>query len=192
MKIGICALSGVVALVITAPSASADPPAPPPPANDATIQAAAGDPTLLPPPPANDATIQAAAGDPAPPPPPLEVPHLPSPENLPPGTTNVPVDPPQGRGLSYLRDLWHAVQTQEVTGAGALLLLTQRPLDPHAAPPPGVAAGPQPPLPPPLPPEAQPPLPPEAPPPLPPEAPPPLPPEPPPPLPPEPLPPPMP
>jgi hypothetical protein len=150
MKIGICALSGVVALVITAPSASADPPAPPPP------------------PPANDATIQAAAGDPAAPPPPQEVPHLPSPENLPPGTTNVPVDPPQGRGLAYLRDLWHAVQTQEVSGAGALLLLTQRPLDPNATPPPGVPAGPQPPLPPQLPPEAPPPLAPEAPPPLPP------------------------
>ena len=38
--------------------------------------------------PADDVTIHAVAGDPAPPP--AEVPHLPSPENLPPGTTNVP------------------------------------------------------------------------------------------------------
>ena len=185
MRIGICALSGVVALVITAPSASADPAAPPPPpADDVTIHAVAGDPAAPPPPPpADDVTIHAVAGDPAAPPPPppaddvtihavagdpaappAEVPHLASPENLPPGTTNVP--PPQGRGLSYLRELWHALQTQEVSGADAFLLLTQRRLDPHAAPPPGMPAGPQPllpPEPPPLPPEP-PPLPPEPPP----------------------------
>ena len=184
MRIGICALSGVVALVITAPSASADPaapppppaddvtihavagdpaaPPPPPPADDVTIHAVAGDPAAPPPPPADDVTIHAVAGDPAAPP--AEVPHLASPENLPPGTTNVP--PPQGRGLSYLRELWHALQTQEVSGADAFLLLTQRRLDPHAAPPPGMPAGPQPllpPEPPPLPPEP-PPLPPEPPP----------------------------
>ena len=75
------------------------------------------------------------------------VPHLSSPQNLPPGTTNVP-DPQQGRGLSYLRELWHAYHTQEVSGADALLLLTQRPMDPGAAPPPGLPAGPQAPLPP--------------------------------------------
>ena len=118
---GCCALSGLAALVITAPSALADPAAP------------------TPPPPATDTTSQAAAGDPASPPP---VPHLLSPENLPPGTTDVPVEP-QG-GLSYLRDIWHAMQTQDVTFSEALFLLTQRPLNPNAVPPPGMSAHPQP------------------------------------------------
>ena len=45
--------------------------------------------------------------------------------------------------MAYLRDLWHAVQTQEISGSGALLLLTQRPMDADTAPPPGVPAGPQ-------------------------------------------------
>jgi hypothetical protein len=72
---------------------------------------------------------------------------LSSPENLPPGTTDVPVDPQQGRGISYLRDLWHAVQTQDISGRDALLLLTQRPLDPNAVPRNGLPAGPQAPLP---------------------------------------------
>ncbi|MGE2836008.1 hypothetical protein, partial [Mycobacterium sp. SMC-4] len=53
------------------------------------------------------------------------VPHLASPDNLPPGTTTTPVS--QSR-LDYLRDLWHAMRTQEVSGSDALLLLTQRPL----------------------------------------------------------------
>ncbi|CAJ1582729.1 dopamine receptor D4 [[Mycobacterium] wendilense] len=69
-------------------------------------------------------------------------PHLASPENLPPGATSTP--PPEGRGLGYLRDLWHAVQTQEVSGADALLLLTQRPMNPDAYSPRGLPAGPQP------------------------------------------------
>jgi hypothetical protein len=76
------------------------------------------------------------------------VPHLSSPENLPPGTTDAPPDANQPRSLSYLRDIWHAYQTQEVSGRDALLLLTQRPLDPNAAPPPGMPANPTPPLPP--------------------------------------------
>ena len=126
---GCCALSGVAALVITAPSAVADPAVP------------------APPPPLDDATIQVVAGDPAPPPP-EPVQHLLSPENLPPGTTDVPVEP-QG-GLSYLRDIWHAMQTQDVTFSEALFLLAQRPLNPNAAPPPGLSAHPQP-LPEPLP-----------------------------------------
>jgi hypothetical protein len=134
--------------MLAAPPAIAEPliPIPPPP----------------PPPPAQDAPVQPVAADPALPP--EAVSHLPSPENLPPGTSDEPVGPQQGRGLSYLRELWHAVQTQEVSGGDALLLLTQRPMNPNAAPPPGVPAGPQPPLPPapppPLPPAPPPPLPP--------------------------------
>lgn len=71
--------------------------------------------------------------------PPDGVPHLPSPENLPPGTTQAP---PEGRTLGYLRDLWHAIRTQDVTGADALLLLTQRPMDARAVPPAGVSGHP--------------------------------------------------
>jgi hypothetical protein len=74
------------------------------------------------------------------------VPHLYSPDNPPPGTTTAPAAPTGSRGLSYLRDLWHALQTQEVSGGDAIFLLTQRPLDPAATPPPGVPAGPQAPL----------------------------------------------
>lgn len=130
---------GVVAALTVAAPASADPviPVPPPaPADPATVAAPAP----------QDATVQAAAADPAVPP--EGVPHLSSPQNLPPGTTDTPVDAGQPRSLGYLRDLWHAVQTQDVSGKDALLLLTQRPLDPNAAPPPGLPANPNPPLPP--------------------------------------------
>jgi hypothetical protein len=106
--------------------------------------------------PAPDGTVQAAPNDL--PVPPDGVPHLSSPENLPPGTTDTPPDGGQPRTLGYLRDLWHAVQTQEVSGRDALLLLTQRPMNPNAAPPPGMSANPTPPLAP----EAAPPLLPEA------------------------------
>ncbi len=127
------ALAAIAALTLAAPCAQADPDAPPPP---------------VPIPGEESISTQAAVGDSAlPPPPPAEVPHLSSPENLPPGTTDVPVDPQQGRGVSYLRDLWHAVQTQDISGRDALLLLTQRPLDPNAVPRNGLPAGPQAPLP---------------------------------------------
>jgi hypothetical protein len=89
--------------------------------------------------------VQAAAADPAAPA--DGVPHLSSLENLPPGTTDTPLDA-EPRGLTYLRDIWHAYQTQEVSGRDALLLLTQRPMDANASPPPGMPANPTPPLPP--------------------------------------------
>jgi hypothetical protein len=128
-------------------------------APSATPVAAAIDPAIGTPAttPAPDGTVQPVAVDPATPPKP--VPHLSSPENLPPGTTDTPLDN-QGNGMSYLRDIWHAYQTQEVDGKGALLLLTQRPMDANAVPPPGMPANPTPPTAP-LPPDA--PLPPEAP-----------------------------
>jgi hypothetical protein len=128
-------LSALAALALTAPTAHADPEIPPPPA-----------PAQGPPPPqAPEQSIStlAAAGDPAVPAPPAEVPHLMSPENLPPGTSDVPVEPPQSRGTSYLRDLLHAYQTQEIDGKGVLLLLTQRPLDANAMPTNGLPPGPQ-------------------------------------------------
>jgi hypothetical protein len=117
---------GVAALVGTAPSASADPTVPAPPA-----------PVLPGPVLPGPAPVAVAA----------EMQHLPSPENLPPGATMAPTDPNSSRGVSYLRELWHAVQTQEVSKSGALLLLTQRPMNPDSAPPAGLPAGPQAPLP---------------------------------------------
>jgi hypothetical protein len=123
-----CASGVVAAFVMASAPAMAEPLDPAPPL-----------------PPDQDATTQAVASDLAPAP--AGVPHLSSPENLPPGTTDNPVEPPQGRGLAYLQDLWHAMHTQDVSMNGALLLLTQRPLDAKAVPPPGVPAGPQQPLP---------------------------------------------
>jgi hypothetical protein len=126
------ALGIVAALTLSAPAAFADPASPAGPAPG--------------PAPGPDATVQAAGTDPVTPP--DGMPHLSSPQNLPPDTTSTPPDDNQQRGLGYLRDLWHAVQTQDVSGRDALLLLTQRPLDPNAAPPPGLPPGPTPPLPP--------------------------------------------
>jgi hypothetical protein len=103
--------------------------------------------------PAPDGAVQPAAVDLATPP--DGMPHLSSPENLPPGTTDTRLDN-QGNGMSYLRDIWHAYQTQEVDGKGALLLLTQRPMNADAVPPPGMPANPTPPMAP-LPPDAPPP-----------------------------------
>jgi resuscitation-promoting factor RpfA len=165
------ALGFVAALTLSAPMALADPlqsepvtpvaspatPVEPVPAGPAPV-AAATDPVIgtPAPTPAPDGTVQPVAVLPATPP--NGMPHLSSPENLPPGTTDAPTDD-QGNGVSYLRDIWHAYQTQEVDGKGALLLLTQRPMDADAVPPPGMSANPTPPLPPgaPLPPDAAPP-----------------------------------
>jgi hypothetical protein len=138
----LAAASGVIAaLTFCAPIALADPvPLIPAPAPAPTEPAA---PTPGPAPgPAPDGTVQAAAG--TLPTPPDGVQHLSSPENLPPGTTDSP-DPQHGSG-SYLRDLWHAYQTQEITGRDALLLLSQRPMNANTVPPAGVPANPTPPL----------------------------------------------
>lgn len=125
--IGAAAVAGVLA---TAPAALADPaplPAPPP----APISAEAG------PAPAPAAPVAVAApAEPAP----EGVPHLFSPDNPPPGTSVTP--PGSTSRLGYLRDLWHAMQTQEVSGSDALLLLTQRPMS--STPSPNMPAGPQP------------------------------------------------
>jgi len=98
------ALGAMAALTLAAPAAQADPELPVPPGPP---------PGPVLPGPEQPISVQAAAGDPAlPVPPPAEVPHLFSPENLPPGTSAVPVEPPQSRGASYLRNLLHAYQTQ--------------------------------------------------------------------------------
>jgi len=107
------------------------PPAPAPaPAPGAPVAVAAPAPDPLAPvnlpQPAMDAANQAVSGEL---PVPAEVPHLSSPDNLNPGTTTdrgaVTSDSPN---VSYLKEIWHAIQTQDVTGKDALLALTQRPL----------------------------------------------------------------
>ncbi|MFN8033570.1 MAG: transglycosylase family protein [Mycobacterium sp.] len=54
--------------------------------------------------------------------------HLSSPDNPPPGTSTEPVGPQSGPNVTYLKELWHAIQTQQVSKGDALLALTQRPL----------------------------------------------------------------
>jgi hypothetical protein len=133
-------LGALAALLSGATVAHADPAAPPPPPPPAlTAPAVPGSAPAMPVP----AAPAVVASAPVPAAPAEDVPHLASPENLPPGTSITPVGPQQSNGGSYLRELWHAVQTQEVSGKDALLLLTQRPLNADATPPPGLAANPQ-------------------------------------------------
>ena len=133
-------LGAIAALTLGMPTALADPVPPIPEPVPAPADPALP-PLGAPPGPAPDGTVQAAAG--ALPTPPDGVEHLSSPENLPPGTTDTP--DPQGSG-SYIRDLWHAYQTQEISGRDALLLLSQRPMGSAAAAPQGMSANPTPPL----------------------------------------------
>jgi resuscitation-promoting factor RpfA len=105
-----------------------------------------------------DAANQAVSGELAAP---AEVPHLASPDNLNPGTTTDRAGVTDSSpNVSYLKEIWHAIQTQDVTGKDALLALTQRPLttpdrttgqaptlpgqlaDPALAPPPPPAPAP--------------------------------------------------
>ncbi|AFM19131.1 transglycosylase-like protein [Mycolicibacterium chubuense NBB4] len=127
-----------------APTDPAPAPAPAPAPN--AVAAPAPDPlaplgALNVPGPAYDVANQAISGDL---PLPDGVPHLASPQNLPPGTTADPSQLP-GAGspnVSYLKDIWHAIQTQEISGKDALLALTQRPMTT-----PGTTGGPAPELP---------------------------------------------
>jgi hypothetical protein len=107
-------------------------PAPPVAPGPAPLAAPAADPLAMVnsvdiPAPAFDAANQAISGEmPAVP---AEVPHLASPENLPTGTTMDAAElPTQSPNVGYLKELWHAIQTQDITGKDALLALTQRPL----------------------------------------------------------------
>ena len=52
--------------------------------------------------------------------------HLPSPDSLPPGTSDEPVGQNPNPNVSYLKDLWHAIQNKEVDRSDLLLALTQR------------------------------------------------------------------
>jgi hypothetical protein len=88
----------------------------------------------------------ADTNDPAPvaPAAPTEVPHLSSLDNLPPGTTG-DQGQSESRGMTYLHELWQAVQTQDVSLKDAMLLLAQRPMDPSGAGSPGMPLNPVPP-----------------------------------------------
>ena len=52
--------------------------------------------------------------------------HLPSPENLPPGTTQVAPEHPK---LGYLRDIWQSIRGNDISASDALLIIAQRPVD---------------------------------------------------------------
>ena len=104
-------LGALIAMaLLTAPSAGAEPIDPAGPSSPAAVEA-----------PPSPASVEAA---------PAAVPHLPSPENLPPGTTQTA---PEQRTLGYLRDIWNTVRTDDVTMSDMLLLIAQRPM--NAAPP---------------------------------------------------------
>ena len=103
-------LGALIALtLLTAPGAGADPIDPEVPPSPAALEAA-----------------------------PAATPHLPSPDNLPPGTTQTA---PERRTLGYLRDIWNSVRTEDVTMSDMLFLIAQRPMTaaPPAAPSPVTA-----------------------------------------------------
>ena len=164
---GIFALGFAAALMAASPTALADPaePVPPPPVVEEQLEQEAlvagpvdGVPDPAAQPGAEQEALAAAPADGTPHPageegveqeilvsaPEDGLPHLHSPENLPPGTSADPVGKEQGRNMTYLRELWHAVKTQDVTMADAIFLFTQRPLNPDAKPPNGLSAHPQP------------------------------------------------
>jgi resuscitation-promoting factor RpfA len=155
--------------------ASLDTPPPPPPPDappapeeaqvvDSSLEVPADkplDPVLPPPlPPAPAPPAPGAVAAPAPDPladpaaalptPANGVPHLPSPDNLPPGST---MDPAATAGdspnVSYLKDLWQAVQSHDISGKQALIMgLGQRGMNtpyPDQAPGPNVPITPAPP-----------------------------------------------
>ena len=126
------AAGGCAALMFAAP-AVAEPELPPAPA---PVPAAPAAPVPVVPTAAAMDTVAQAATD--------GVPHLASPEALPPGSTLDPTVMAGGESpnVSYLKDLWHAVQNQELSGKEALLLgISQRNLNtpiPAQAPGPNV------------------------------------------------------
>lgn len=113
------------------------PPAPPAPADPAGQPPAAAPVGAVPPAPAGVPTVLAAA------PLPDGVPHLPSPSNPPPGTSTEPVGT-SNPNVSYLKQLWQAVQNHQIDKNELLLALAQRsftgpiPVD-ASAPAPGQA-----------------------------------------------------
>ena len=119
---------GVAAALLWAPAAMAVPdvsvdPSVPPAAAEA---APAVDPLAMPPTGAVPPPVPGADAVGLSVTPPDGVPHLVTPDALPPGTTQTA---PERRTLGYLRDIWQAVRTEDVTMGDALLLLAQRPMN---------------------------------------------------------------
>src|SRR5690242_185081 len=152
-----CASAPVVALMV-AGAASADPGLPvlPPDPGPVPAPLAAAPAPLAAAPAPLAADPAAPAADPAAPAvlaaPPSGTPHLASPDSLPPGSTMDPTaQDPDGPNVSYLKDLWHAVQNNEISGKQALLLgLAQRNMStpiPNQAPGPNVPLSPDAPMP---------------------------------------------
>ena len=113
------------------PAPPAPAPAPPAPGVDPLLAAAPAPDPLAPP------------VDPALPAPPNGVSHLASPDALPPGSTMDPATQGrEGANTSYLKDLWHAVQNNDISGKEALIMgLSQRGMNtpiPNQAPGPNV------------------------------------------------------
>ena len=130
------------------------PPAPPAPPAPGAVAEPAPDPVaplnaVNIPAPAYDVANQAVT-DPAAalPSMPDGMPHLASPDNPPPGTTTDPtqIGPSDGPNVSYLKDLWQAVQNHDISGKEALIMgLAQRGMNtpyPDQAPGPNVPVAP--------------------------------------------------
>ena len=84
--------------------------------------------------PATDDTTVVAAEQ-------IGVPHLPSPDNPPPGTSDEPIGPASNPNVSYLKELWGALKNQEIDRNDLLVALAQRSF---TAPVPGDAVTPAP------------------------------------------------
>lgn len=111
-------LAAFAALGLGVPTAAADPavePVVPAPVAAPVTPAAAPAPA-----PGDPAAVAQSAT------PPDGMSHLPSPDSLPPGTTQAAPEHPT---LDYLKDVWNALRTKEVSASDALLLLAQRPVD---------------------------------------------------------------
>ncbi|MET0455139.1 MAG: transglycosylase family protein [Mycobacterium sp.] len=123
------------------------PPLPPAPDAQAPIAAPAPDPLAPLAAPAPDPLAPVAVSADGTPVPAEGMPHLASPDALPPGST---MDPnaagAESPNVSYLKDLYHAVQNQDISGKEALLLgLAQRGMNtpyPNQAPGPNVPLAP--------------------------------------------------
>ncbi|MDF2827159.1 MAG: transglycosylase-like protein [Mycobacterium sp.] len=115
------------------------PPAPAPAPGPLALNAEAPLPAPAPV-PAPDVAVQPVNAE-VPAPPAEGVPHLASPEALPPGSTLDPtVQGTESPNASYIKDLWQAVQSQEISGKEALIMgLAQRGMN---TPYPEQAAGP--------------------------------------------------
>ncbi len=103
---------------VAAPVAAAEPVVPGEPVVPVPLE--------VPPPPAADPAALAQAAAPAALTPAEGTSHLPSPDSLPPGTTQTA---PEHSTLDYLKDVWKALRTEEVSASDALLLLAQRPVN---------------------------------------------------------------